>query len=205
MTYNPNIPQTGTRIDQTYNLITTNFGQLNTIFDSDHFTWNDAGVSNRGLHRHCTLVSQSAVPSASATAGIVFTQINPASNVNRVDPYYEYDTAGIANGLIPPLIPFKVFCEIAVTNTPTISVSNKYNVGTVSILGNTDANITVNFLNPITTDAPGTFANYLVLLANSGSSTTCTYSQSLRKNNSLRLTVVNITGTISISVGVIQL
>lgn len=52
MTFNPAIPQTGTRIDQTYNLITTNFSESNTIFGNDHYAFNDANVARRGRHKH---------------------------------------------------------------------------------------------------------------------------------------------------------
>lgn len=58
MTYNPNIPQAGTRIDQTYNLITTNFTTCNTLFGEDHYEFNNATVANRGKHRWTTLVEQ---------------------------------------------------------------------------------------------------------------------------------------------------
>lgn len=212
MTYNPNIPQTGTRIDQTYNLITTNFGQLNTIFGNDHFTWNDASVPNRGRHKKCTLVAQSAVPSGLASAGIAFTQINPASNINRVDPYYKYDTSGIAAGLVPPLVPFKAFCEFTTTRAPVITTSNLYNVTSVAIIGTVSGSGTgtflVTFTNPLSTDPPGTNIRYLVLLGCSIQSTvTYSNSSSDQKNNSIKITVTSIpaSGNTSVSVGVIQL
>lgn len=212
MTYNPNIPQTGTRIDQTYNLITTNFGQLNTIFGNDHFTWNDASVANRGRHKKCTLVAQSAVPSGLASAGIAFSQINPASNVNRVDPYYKYDTSGIAAGLVPPLVPFKVFCEFTTTRAPVITTSNLYNVASVAIVGTVSGSGTgvfqITFTNPLTTDPAGTFTRYVTLVGCSLQSTV-TYSNANadQKNTSLRLTVTSIpaSGNTSVSVGVLQL
>lgn len=54
--YDPTIPFGSQNISQGQVTIQNNFAQLNTIFDFDHFTWNnntDAGA-DRGLHRKIT-------------------------------------------------------------------------------------------------------------------------------------------------------
>lgn len=73
MTYNPSIPQTGTRIDATYNLITTNFSQLNTIFANDHYEWNYATTSKRGRHKQVFFDGNPpALPSISTGQSVIF-------------------------------------------------------------------------------------------------------------------------------------
>jgi len=166
VTYNPNIPQFGTRINQTFNLITINFGQLNTIFQTDHYTWNDASVANRGLHRHCTLVSQAAPPTPSATAGIAFCQSNVSPSVTRIDPYYEFDTGTLGNGLTAPLVPFKAFCQFT-ANSPTV-ITSAFNINTITgVLASSLMTFTVKFVNKLTDNPSNTAMNYVVFLASS--------------------------------------
>ena len=65
MTYNPNIPAAGTRIDQTYNLIQTNFNEANDIFGStqgDHVSFNDVTAADRGKHNKSRYIEQGAAP-----------------------------------------------------------------------------------------------------------------------------------------------
>lgn len=54
MTYTPGIPVGPTLISNTFQLIATNFTQLNSIFDKDHVTWNNATIAERGWHRQVT-------------------------------------------------------------------------------------------------------------------------------------------------------
>lgn len=51
MTYNPNIPNPGDNISVSQGQIKINFGQLNSIFATDHYAFNDATVSSRGFHK----------------------------------------------------------------------------------------------------------------------------------------------------------
>ena len=51
MTYDPNIPQGNDNISTSQNDILTNFEQLNTLFNRDHYTWNDPTSAFRGGHR----------------------------------------------------------------------------------------------------------------------------------------------------------
>jgi len=70
MTYNPSIPAAGTRISSTYNLITDNFGQLNTLYALDHYAWNDATVANRGHHKAAQFISQAGDPAPVLGSGV---------------------------------------------------------------------------------------------------------------------------------------
>lgn len=88
MTYNPGIPLTGTRIDQTYNLITNNFTVLNNQFGLDHYAWTD--VTFGGLHKAVHFVNQVADPAPVAAQGIVYTKTGATTEL-----YYEYPTGTV--------------------------------------------------------------------------------------------------------------
>lgn len=60
MTYNPNIPQAGTKIKNTYNLVQTNFSEADRIFNINHYQFSNLNTSLQGKHRFCSLVEQSA-------------------------------------------------------------------------------------------------------------------------------------------------
>lgn len=49
--YNPNIPQPTDNLSTSQGQILNNFGQLETIFDINHWTWADAATAKRGMHR----------------------------------------------------------------------------------------------------------------------------------------------------------
>lgn len=55
MTFDPTVPSTGSLISAQYNILQTNFAQSNTLYGIDHYSWNDATVANRGLHRYLTI------------------------------------------------------------------------------------------------------------------------------------------------------
>lgn len=72
MTYSPNIPQATDIPSQSQAQLLTNFQQLNTIFDLNHVTYNDAAVADRGKHRFTTLIDQSPAPSTAANELAVY-------------------------------------------------------------------------------------------------------------------------------------
>jgi len=68
MSYNPNIPQASDLISTSQPQIQTNFSQLDTVFNVDHFTY--SSVSNNGKHRKATLVSTAAPVTAGGEVGL---------------------------------------------------------------------------------------------------------------------------------------
>jgi hypothetical protein len=66
MTFNPNIPQGAQLISATQAQIQINFDQLNSIFDVDHVTYDNATVANRGKHDKSTYIEQGSDPATSA-------------------------------------------------------------------------------------------------------------------------------------------
>lgn len=59
MTYNPNLPQATDYIDESQPELLVNFQQLNTLYDLDHYAFND-GTANVGLHQKITSPDQAA-------------------------------------------------------------------------------------------------------------------------------------------------
>lgn len=75
MTYNPNIPATSDNLSTSQGQMLSNFSQLNTIFDHNHFTWDNATSANRGLHRKVDFpVVQGSDPSPTGAAGVVYSK-----------------------------------------------------------------------------------------------------------------------------------
>ena len=62
MSFNPNIPQSSNIPSQSQAQFLTNFGQLNTIFDVDHVTYDNATSANRGKHDKSTYVELGSAP-----------------------------------------------------------------------------------------------------------------------------------------------
>jgi hypothetical protein len=90
--YNPNIPQGIDNLSTSQGQMLNNFTQLNTIFDFDHFTWNDptAGGTDRGFHRRVTFPVNVAAAPAGAT-GILHTVLGGATSVsfnNKPVPFF---------------------------------------------------------------------------------------------------------------------
>lgn len=133
----------------------------------DHYAFNDATVANRALHRKVTLISQASVPSASATAGILFSQSNPDTNVNRIDPYYLFDSGGIGSALQSPVIPIKAFGCFRMDQSGTITIFQGYNVTSVTRTSGTSnpGTYVVVFTNKINNSSPNSGINYPVILS----------------------------------------
>lgn len=62
MSYNPSIPLADDLMSESQGQILTNFGQLNTIFDQDHVTYDDVTAVNRGKHNQSTYPDSSSDP-----------------------------------------------------------------------------------------------------------------------------------------------
>lgn len=73
--YDPLIPQPSDNLSTSQGQILNNFTELNNIFDADHFTWNNATVGNRGLHREVTFPAVKAVdPTPSGVSSVIYTK-----------------------------------------------------------------------------------------------------------------------------------
>lgn len=106
MTFNPAIPQATDLISNSQPQLLTNFGQLNTIFDEDHFTWNDGtdGGADRGLHRQVTIpVPLVADPTVTGDDAQIYTK----AVAGFTEPFYANSTdaatmwyGGTTDGLV---------------------------------------------------------------------------------------------------------
>ena len=74
MSFNPNIPQSSNIPSQSQAQFLTNFGQLNTIFDVDHVTYNNATSANRGKHDQSTYIDSSGDPTTSSNECAVYSK-----------------------------------------------------------------------------------------------------------------------------------
>lgn len=74
MTYNPNIPQANDLISQSQAQIQTNFSQADTIFDTNHYTFDNSTVANRGKHRFSSYVEQGADPVTAANEIAIYSK-----------------------------------------------------------------------------------------------------------------------------------
>ena len=94
--YDPNVPVSGSEnISVSQPKIMNNFQQLNTIFEFDHWTWNNATVANRGLHRQISFPSVlGADPAIGSNQGILYTKGDPNDVSARPQMYFENTTAG---------------------------------------------------------------------------------------------------------------
>lgn len=74
MTFNPNIPQGPDAFSQSQSEIQTNFAQSNTLFDVDHYTFDDATTADRGKHRKSTYQEQAVDPVTVANEIAIFSK-----------------------------------------------------------------------------------------------------------------------------------
>jgi hypothetical protein len=74
MVYVPTIPQAGDIPSQSQPQILENFGQANTLFNVNHYTFNDPTVANRGKHRYIVMPRLAAGPALAADEGSLFTK-----------------------------------------------------------------------------------------------------------------------------------
>jgi hypothetical protein len=148
MTYNPSIPAINTRIDQTYNLITTNFTVLNTVYGTDHFAYDDA-TANARKHRYVTLPDMTATPPAPAAGnGAMYAKTATAMTY----PFWRRDAA-VTDW---PMVPIKAF---ATFNTTTGALEpSSFNIAAVAVAGNT-ATITFTVAMPTVDFVPILFVD----------------------------------------------
>jgi hypothetical protein len=94
--YNPNIPQGTDNLSTSQGQMLNNFTQLNTIFDFDHFTWNDptASGADRGFHRKVTFPVILGADPAAPTSGVLYTK-----NVSAVPELFFENSAATVTQL----------------------------------------------------------------------------------------------------------
>lgn len=90
--YNPNIPSAGTRIDRTFQQISTNFQELNSQYGTsgDHIAF--TASTNNGKHNKSTYPEQSAAPTTAANEVAVYSKQNATSSVS--DLYVRREGSG---------------------------------------------------------------------------------------------------------------
>lgn len=90
MTYNPLIPIGTNNISTDRSAIQVNFQQANTLFDNDHYTFNDATSANRGYHRQVYFpASTVGSPSVGAFAGVLFPQDDANDTATRPQLFWK--------------------------------------------------------------------------------------------------------------------
>src|SRR3990167_465631 len=66
MTFSPSIPGSSDIISVSQGQIQTNFSQANTIFDTDHYAFDNATAANRGKTRQTSFIDQAGNPASSS-------------------------------------------------------------------------------------------------------------------------------------------
>lgn len=92
MTYTPGIPNSPDNISVSQGQIKTNFQQLETIFDNDHYTWDDAtfGGAYRGYHRQVYFPLPSVGdPALGGLSSVFYSKIDPNDTLARIQLYFE--------------------------------------------------------------------------------------------------------------------
>jgi len=100
MTYNPLIPGPNDVLSQSQSDIQDNFSQLNTLYDLDHFAFDDTTPSFRGLHKYLSFpFSQPTNPSLGSLAAILF----PRTKTGSPELFFKNSTdyTQITSGALP--------------------------------------------------------------------------------------------------------
>jgi len=85
MAYNPDIPQTGDNLSTSQGQILGNFQALNTIFNFDHYAWNDSVTANQGLHRKVEFPATNTIGALGGLSSVIYSK-----NVSNVaSPYFK--------------------------------------------------------------------------------------------------------------------
>lgn len=96
MTYDPTIPAASDILSQSQVDIQTNFSELNSLFNRDHFKWNDATSSFRGYHRQITFPKvRSSAPPATGDTGILFPLADTKDTSLRTQLYFVNQSSSI--------------------------------------------------------------------------------------------------------------
>lgn len=149
MSYDPQIPQPNDDMGQVSQPgLLTNFGQLNTVFDQNHETFNAA--SNRGKHKFIQLPGQADDPEAATTEIVLFAkdgtniaqpELHSVSNLGGTQTVSQLTQKGeLYLGAFPA-------AAVNFTGTPTIQ--SQYNVASVA-LDAAAGLYKITFTNPIT-------------------------------------------------------
>lgn len=142
MTYNPNIPQSGDKQDQSQPQILTNFTQANTVFGNEHVPFDDGTAANRGKHTAARFVEQSSDPSTAANEMAFYTKA-----VSSVSQFFFRDESSGTIRQVTGLIP-----STSVSGSRTILLPSglRLNFGSVTIgsVGGT----AITFHTPFTSD-----------------------------------------------------
>lgn len=167
--YNPNIPAAGTRIDQTYNLITQNFQEINQQYGTqgDHIPF--TASTDQGQHKQVTF-------SAPITA-LPFTQNGQNSWVYErmlggaaTQSFLEYQSSGVVGNTVIPLS-FKAWGNLLITGATTFTVNGQFNLkigpGGTSVSSNV---FSIVFLEPMLSATYMVFAQKAGVAAPSGTS-----------------------------------
>lgn len=73
--YDPTIPAATQNLLTSQGQMLNNFSELNTIFDYNHFTWNDAVTADRGKHRKVEFPEPlTSDPSPTGDDGVLYTK-----------------------------------------------------------------------------------------------------------------------------------
>ena len=88
--YDPLIPQANDLISQSQSDILNNFGELETIFNNDHWTWDSTPSANRGSHRKISFpAALGSDPALAGFAGYLFLKNDPNDASARPQVYYK--------------------------------------------------------------------------------------------------------------------
>ena len=109
MSYNPNIPTSAQIPSQSQFDFLTNFGQLNTVFNVDHYTYNEANANLRGKHLH-TIFPNGAAPATIASEVALYAKLVSAAS----QLFFRPESAGT---------------EVQVSNVPFTSGANPGSAG----------------------------------------------------------------------------
>ncbi len=91
--YYPLIPQPNDLISESQADILNNFGQLNTIFNNDHFTWNASPSATRGSHRMVTFPTKlTSDPALGSNDGVLFPKEDANDTSLREQLYFKNPT-----------------------------------------------------------------------------------------------------------------
>lgn len=88
MTYDPTIPILSHNITVDASQIQTNFSQLNTLYGQDHFSFNNATVGSRGLHKQITFPSAPTEPVPTGTITNVYPKVDALDTGGKIQLYF---------------------------------------------------------------------------------------------------------------------
>lgn len=96
MVYIPNVPADGAEnISVSQPKITENFTQLNTLYDRDHFAWNNLTAAKRGYHKQVSFPEVLAGdPAIGSFEGIIYPKLDVNSSAGDAQLYFENTKSG---------------------------------------------------------------------------------------------------------------